>query len=66
MWQDIPWHNFLWQEMIVGICVLAAVVFLVRRWLFPSAKKSAACGGCGGCGKTSDASCSNPTEKTQH
>lgn len=66
MWQDIPWHNFLWQEMIVGICVLAAVIFLVRRWLFPSAKKSAACGGCGGCDKTSDASCSNPTEKTQH
>jgi hypothetical protein len=64
MWQDIPWHNFLWQEMIVGICVLAAVIFLVRRWLFPSAKKSAACGGCGGCDKTSDASCSNPTEKT--
>lgn len=61
MWQDIPW-----QELIVGICVLAAVVFLVHRWLFPSAKKSAACGGCGGCDKTSDASCSNPTEKTQH
>ena len=59
MWQDIPW-----QEVIVGLCVLAAVYFLVRRWLFP-AKKSAACGGCSGCSKTSDSSCSNPSEKTQ-
>ncbi|MDO8343911.1 MAG: FeoB-associated Cys-rich membrane protein [Cellvibrio sp.] len=61
MWQDIPW-----QEVIVGICVITAVIFLVRRWIFSSAKKSAACGGCGGCDKTSDASCSNPAEKTPH
>lgn len=58
--QDLPW-----QELIVGVCVLAAVIFLARRWLFPS-KKSAACGGCGGCDKTSDTRCANPKEKTQH
>lgn len=56
----------MWQEVIVGICVVAAVFFLIRRWIFPSAKKSAACGGCGGCDKTSESSCANPTEKTQH
>ncbi len=61
MWQDFPW-----QETIVGICVIAAVVFLIRRWLFPSAKKSAACGGCGGCDKTTASSCTNPTEKIHH
>lgn len=38
----------MWQEIIVGICVLGAVVFLLRRWVIPG-KKSAACGGCGGC-----------------
>lgn len=54
----------MWQELIVGICVVAAMVFLVRRWLFPSAKKSAACGGCSGCDKTVGSSCSNPAEKT--
>lgn len=56
----------MWQELIVGICVLAAVIHLVRRWLFPAAKKSAACGGCGGCDKTSASSCANPSEKTPH
>lgn len=61
MWHDIPW-----QEIIVGICVVTATAFLVRRWLFPSAKKSAACGGCGGCAKTSESSCANPVEKGQH
>lgn len=60
MWQDFPW-----QELIVGICVITAVIFLARRWLF-APKKSAACGGCGGCDKTSESSCKNPTEKTQH
>jgi hypothetical protein len=61
MWQNIPW-----QEVIVGICVITAVLFLVRRWIFPSAKKSAACGGCGGCAKTSESSCANPIEKESH
>lgn len=53
----------MWQEIIVGLCVLAAVYFLVRRWLFP-AKKSAACGGCSGCDKTPESSCANPSEKS--
>jgi hypothetical protein len=56
----------MWQEVIVGLCVIAAVIFLVRRWLFPSANKSAACGGCGGCDKTSATSCNNPAERSEH
>ncbi len=60
MWQEIPW-----QEVIVGVCVLSAAVFLLRRWFF-SPKKSAACGGCSGCAKTPESSCANPTEKTHH
>lgn len=53
----------MWQEIIVGLCVLAAAYFLVRRWLFPT-KKSAACGGCSGCDKTPESSCANPSEKS--
>lgn len=60
MWQDLPW-----QELIVGFCVLTAMLFLLRRWFF-APKKSAACGGCGGCDKTSESSCANPSEKTHH
>lgn len=59
-------HDLPWQELIVGICVLTAVIFLLRRWIFPSAKKSVACGGCGGCDKTAESSCTNPTEKIPH
>jgi hypothetical protein len=52
----------MWQEIIVGICVLGALVFLVRRWLPVGRKKSAACGsGCGGCASTGSTSCSIPT-----
>lgn len=58
------WQNFPWQEVIVGVCVIAAALFLARRWIFPSARKSAGCGGCGGCAKTSDSSCANPAEKS--
>ena len=55
----------MWQEIIVGLCVLAAAVFLVRRWLPAfSAKNSSACGGCGGCDTAK--SCSNPAEKGTH
>jgi len=54
----------MWQEVIVGICVITAVLFLARRWIFPSAKKSASCGGCSGCAKTSDSNCATPTDKT--
>ena len=55
----------MWQEVIVGLCVLAAAVFLVRRWLpaFTN-KNSSACGGCGGCDTAK--SCSNPAEKGTH
>lgn len=56
----------MWQEIIVSICVVLAVIFLVRRWLFPAAKKSAACGGCGGCESTSTSSCANPIEKGRY
>ena len=53
--------NLPWQELIVGLCVLAAVIFLARRWFF--SPKKTGCGGCGGCDKTSDASCTNPGER---
>lgn len=55
----------MWQELIVGVCVLGAVVFLLRRWAFP-ARKSSACGGCSSCDKTTDASCSNPAENGKY
>ena len=56
----------MWQEMIVGICVIAALIFLLRRWLpFFGNKNTGSCGGCGGC-STDNNSCSNPSEKGQH
>lgn len=43
------------QEWIVGLLVLGAVVFVVRRFVFKP-KSSSACGSCRGCsGK--DGSC---------
>lgn len=55
----------MWQEIIVGICVLLALAFLIRRWLpVFSNKSSNSCGGCGGCDTAK--SCSNPTEKGLH
>jgi len=55
----------MWQEMIVGACVIAAVIFLLRRWLpVFGAKSSGSCGSCGGCDTAK--SCSNPNEKGQH
>lgn len=56
----------MWQEIIVGICVLVAFVFLVRRWWPSSHKKAAACGGCSGCGTTSTSSCANPEDKGKY
>jgi hypothetical protein len=54
----------MWQEIIVGLIVLAALIFLARQWL-PFAKKSTgSCGGCGGCSTAN--SCSNPDEKGTH
>jgi len=37
----------MWQEIIVGICVLAAAYFVLRQWLPIGKKKSSGCGGCG-------------------
>jgi hypothetical protein len=43
----------MWQEIIVGVCVLAAGFFLLRRWLPVGKKKAAGCdSGCGGCAST--------------
>ncbi len=56
----------MWQEIIVGLCVLLAVIFLIRRWFFSSTKKSAACGGCGGCETNSQSNCVNPLEKGRY
>ncbi len=54
----------MWQEVIVGVCVLGAVLFLLRRWVMPG-KKSASCGGCSGCDKPTNQGCatSPTTEK---
>jgi len=54
----------MWQEIVVGVCVLSATVFLLRRWIFPG-KKAASCGGCSGCAKTSESSCSTTNEASK-
>ena len=51
----------MWQEIIVGLCVLAAGIFLVRHWLFPG-KKSSNCGGCNNCDTNKPARCNNTSE----
>lgn len=44
----------MWQEIIVGLCVLGALVFLLRRWLPGGQRKAAGCGSaCGGCDSAS-------------
>lgn len=41
----------MWQEIIVGLCVFAAIVFLAWRWLPIKRKKTSGCdSGCGSCG----------------
>lgn len=53
----------MWQEIIVGICVLGAALFLLRRWVF-AGKKSSACGGCGGCdNKSPSTGCATPDKR---
>jgi hypothetical protein len=42
----------MWQELIVGLCVLIAIVFLLRRYLPFAKSNSSSCGGCTGCGDT--------------
>lgn len=54
----------MWQEIIVGMCVLAAAYFVLRQWLPSGKKNSSSCGGCGGCSTAK--SCSNPEEKGTH
>lgn len=57
----------MWQEIIVGLCVIGALVFLVRRWLPGGKKKAADCGsGCGSCSTSS--SCATPaaTDKARN
>lgn len=52
----------MWQEIIVGLCVIIAFAFLARRWLPFFKKKSAGCDtGCGGCAGPTQ--CHNPDEK---
>lgn len=51
----------MWQEIVVGVCVAGAALFLLRRWIFPG-KKATGCGGCSGCAKTSESSCSTPND----
>jgi hypothetical protein len=58
----------MWQDIIVGACVLAAAVFVLRQWLplglktaLGGSKKTTGCGGCGGC--DTSPSCNNPSEK---
>ncbi|MET0357395.1 MAG: FeoB-associated Cys-rich membrane protein [Cellvibrio sp.] len=54
----------MWQEIIVGVCVIAAFFFLARRWLPFFKKKTVGCDtGCGGC-SSSTTSCSK--EKVSH
>lgn len=52
----------MWQEIIVGLCVLGALVFLVRRWLPGTNQKNGGCGsGCGSC----TTRCNTKTEPDQ-
>ncbi len=55
----------MWQEIIVGLCVLLALIYLLHQWLPGLGKKSGDCGGCSGCA-TSSNTCRNPNEKGQH
>lgn len=53
----------MWQEVIVGLCVLAASYFVLRQWLPIGKKKAAGCGGCGtGGSNCSPAKSGEPSE----
>lgn len=54
----------MWQEIIMGILVLAAFYYVLRQWLPIGKKNTSSCGGCGGCNTAK--SCSNPEEKGTH
>ncbi len=53
----------MWQEIIVGILVMTAFIYLLRPWL-PFGKKAAS--GCSGCGSgcSSTKSCDSPTKNS--
>jgi len=55
----------MWQEIIVGICVLLAVVYVLRQWLPGLGRKGSGCGGCSGC-ESNAKSCHNPDEQQSH
>lgn len=40
----------MWQEIIVGVCVLVALAFMIKRFF----AKNTGCSGCRGCGKASE------------
>lgn len=54
----------MWQEIIVGICVIAAIISLLVRWL-PGTKKAPQCGGCSGCDSRST-ECASTSNTTSH
>lgn len=45
----------MWQEIIVGLCVVAAALFLLRHWFFTPKNKQ--CGGCNSCDKNQPDNC---------
>ncbi|MBK8188642.1 MAG: FeoB-associated Cys-rich membrane protein [Cellvibrio sp.] len=45
----------MWQELIVGACVLMAAIFLIRHWFFNQRKNN--CGGCSSCDKKPETKC---------
>ncbi len=40
----------MWQEIIVGIAVVGAILFLAMRYLPTGKKREGSCGECNGCG----------------
>lgn len=50
----------MWQELIVGLCVLLAIIFLIRYWVFNQKKSS--CGGCSSCDKSAKDKCHLPPQ----
>ncbi len=47
----------MWQEILVGVMVLAAVAFLARRFWPKSAGGTGSCGGCNSCDAPKKKSC---------
>jgi len=49
----------MWQNTIVGLCVLAAVFFVARQWVPGLGKKSSGCGSCNGCSSSGNSTSSS-------